>query len=63
MGLNRDTVDIQVGMKIRGVKAVLMNSNGKVMNPPIANTVSEVLVFNPMANEIPYFCSINHGKF
>jgi hypothetical protein len=40
-------------MKSIGNKAVLRNSSGKVRNPPIANTVSELLVFMPMANEIP----------
>ena len=32
---------------------MLMNNNGKVKNPPNANTVSELLVFNPIAREIP----------
>ena len=53
MGLNIDTVCIQSGMNVWGVNAVLMNSSGKVRNPPIANTVSELLVFNPIVREIP----------
>ena len=40
-------------MKSRGVKAVLMNSNGNVRKEPNANTVSELLVLNPIAREIP----------
>jgi hypothetical protein len=30
-----------------------MNIRGNVRNEPIANTVSELLVFNPIAREIP----------
>ena len=30
-----------------------MNNNGNVRNEPKANTVSELLVFSPMAREIP----------
>jgi hypothetical protein len=30
-----------------------MNNNGKVRNEPNANTVSELLVFSPIAREIP----------
>ena len=40
-------------MKLSGNKAVLRNKSGNVMNPPIANTVSELLVFIPIASEIP----------
>jgi hypothetical protein len=32
---------------------VLIKIRGKVRKDPIANTVSEVLVFNPIAREIP----------
>src|SRR5450759_2741892 len=53
MGLNIDTSCTQVGRKLIGNKAELRNSNGNVMNPPIANTVSELLVLIPIAKEIP----------
>jgi hypothetical protein len=36
-----------------GTTLGLKNSNGKVMTPPIAKTVSELLVFMPIAREIP----------
>jgi len=42
-----------VGRKLIGNNAGLKNSNGKVMTPPIAKTVSELLVFMPNAKEIP----------
>ena len=40
-------------MKLIGNKAVLRNRSGNVRKPPIANTVSELLVFMPIAKEIP----------
>jgi hypothetical protein len=42
-----------VGRKLIGNNAELKNSNGKVMTPPIAKTVSALLVFMPNAKEIP----------
>ena len=40
-------------MKSSGNKAVLRNRSGNVRKPPMANTVSELLVLIPIANEIP----------
>ncbi len=53
MGLNIDAVLIHAGRDFVGTSAVLRNKSGKVMKPPMANTVSELLVFIPNANEIP----------
>ena len=36
-----------MGRKLSGNNAGLRNNNGKVMTPPIAKTVSELLVFMP----------------
>jgi hypothetical protein len=40
-------------MKLSGNKAVLRNRSGNVRNPPMANTVSELLVLMPIAKDIP----------
>jgi hypothetical protein len=53
MGLNCEIVLIQLGNEAAGTNAVLVNSNGKVMKPPIAKTVSELRVRKPMAKDIP----------
>jgi hypothetical protein len=55
IGFTLETVLIQSGIipGLSETRAVLMNSNGKVRNPAIPNTVSEFLVFNPKAREIP----------
>jgi len=51
--LNIDTVWTQDGRKLIGNRAGLRKSKGKVITPPIAKTVSELLVFIPKAKEIP----------
>src|ERR1700733_6383839 len=53
MGLTLETSCIHVGIAVTGTSAVLMKSSGKVRKPPIANTVSELLVLRPRVREIP----------
>jgi hypothetical protein len=53
MGLNIETALIQSGWKLSGTKAVLRKSNGKVMKPPMAKTVSALRVFKPIAKDMP----------
>ena len=53
MGFTFETVCIQSGINSRGVRDVLINSNGNVRKDPKANTVSELPVFNPIVKEIP----------
>jgi hypothetical protein len=48
-----DTSFTHVGRKSIGNNAGLRKSSGNVMTPPIAKTVSELLVFIPNASEIP----------
>src|SRR5271169_468444 len=52
MGLALETSCIQEGIAVTGTSAVLMKSSGNVRKPPIANTVSELLVLRPRVREI-----------